>query len=165
MKRAVALSFFPLALGGLCSSLAGAEPARPTSAEQWSSLEPQTLKAPVAVALGRNPLQPLSSSSAVRPLLGERAELGERIARCLSGRIKSVIRDGDRSIVFIGSRSYSLGQEVSVAQEGERSSRSLKVVLKRVEAECLVFLVTYSSSPSVLPADIAVPLDPFCRAR
>lgn len=165
MKSAIQLFLPVFLLPCALPTIVSAEPARSSPSEQWSLLEPQVLKAPVGVELGRNPLQPLSSGVAVRSFQGERAELAERLARYLKGRIKSVIRDGDRSQVFIGSRGYVHGQELSLAQEGARSVRSLKIVLKRIEAERLVFLVTYSESASVLPADVVVPLDPFCCAR
>lgn len=164
-------SFAQLALSGLflctASGIAAgrADVGKTGLVEQWASLEPLALKAPVPVDLARNPLQPLSNAPALRSFSGERAELGERLSRYLKGRVKSVLRDGDRSAVFIGARAYVQGQEIALAEEGSASARSLKVVLKRIEAERLVFLVTYSSSASVLPADVAVPLDPFCHAR
>jgi hypothetical protein len=163
MKTFLALSLvlFP----GLGLLVRGAEAPRPSAPDAWASWEPRALKAPVAIELTHNPLQPLSTAPAPKSFSGGRAELAERLARFLKGRIKGVIRDGDRSSVFIGSRGYTQGQEIGLTPENDRSAHSLKVVLKRIEAERLVFLVTYSASPSVMPADVAVPLDPFCHAR
>jgi hypothetical protein len=157
--------FWPLA-SLIAAPHCGAAENRAVEEEKWSACTPQVLKAPVAIELKRDSLQPLASPVASGSRVSaSKAELGEKIARSLAGRIRGVLRSGALSTVLIDGRCVSVGRELTPSLGTASDATAPRIRLKSVNDDRLVFLVRQGAADGEEIIEVSVMLDPILHAR
>jgi hypothetical protein len=132
----------------------------------WSQYLPARVKAPVAIGVQRNPLQPAVAAEARSlPIMrDETDEVTPRVEAALDKHLRSVIRGGTPIIVVDG-RVFRTGDELIVGAGREKPVPEAKTKLKLIGDDRLVFHVAGGTVDHPIQCDVTYSLPGFLKAR
>lgn len=131
----------------------------------WRELRPDSLRRPIAIALRRNPLQPLSSPAELRPRETSRDEAAALLTAALPGKPQGLVRGQSGQALMLGLRCYPVGGEIALRPRREGREGLLSAKLKAIERDRLVFIVEMQGASGCEVCEVSLPLDPQLSER
>lgn len=132
----------------------------------WTRYLPGNVKRPVAIGISRNPLQPaVTSDQHPTVVMHDGAEeIAPRLEQALDGKVRSVVR-GSAPMVVVDGRVFRIGDELIVGPARGRPVPEVKMKLKGIGDDRLVFHVAGRWADRPVQCEVTYLLPSFLKAR
>lgn len=138
--------------------LFGAIPAALAVQVQWEEYMAGVFKQPCAVELARDPFQALGAAHPANgTLVATRSPLSERACEQLLKGLKGYVCSGPTPCILFGRRIVCVGQELSLMLEDAGGRRELRLKLREVSPDQLLFHADEEAARMLGSADWACP--------